>query len=145
MLKPVFRAGDTYAIDPAISREAALGYWMAEHSFIAEAEGMPAGTYYIQKNRPGGGDHYCNCGFVTAPDQGGRGVARAMLADALERATQLGFSGMVFNFVVASNTRAVATWEKAGFEVVGRVPGAFRDAQGVASDALVMFRRLTPD
>ena len=27
MLKPVFRAGDTYLIDPDISRKAALAYW----------------------------------------------------------------------------------------------------------------------
>lgn len=142
MLEPVFRAGQTYAIDPAIRRDEALGYWLAAHAFVAEGP-EPLGTFYIQPNRPGGGAHYCNCGFVTARGAEGRGVARAMLDHALTEAARLGYEGMVFNFVVATNSRAIALWEGAGFEVVGRVPGAFRTDMGDA-DALVMFRRL-PD
>jgi ribosomal protein S18 acetylase RimI-like enzyme len=49
---------------------------------------------------------------------------------------------MVFNFVVASNTRAVALWRRYGFEQVGCVPGAFRNSAGEDADALVMFRPL---
>ena len=140
MLKPVFRAGATYAIDPDISREDALSYWRAAETYVAEAE-EPLGTFYIHPNRPGGGAHYCNCGFVTAPAAQGRGVARAMLAHALSEAARLGYEAMVFNFVVASNVRAIAIWEQAGFDVIGRVPGAFRTGDADA-DALVMFRRL---
>lgn len=141
MLEPVFRAGETYAVDPAIRREDALAYWLAADAFIAEGPD-PLGTFYIQPNRPGGGAHYCNCGFVTAPGAEGRGVARAMLAHALRTAAQMGYDGMVFNFVVATNTRALALWERAGFTTVGRVPGAFR-AGGRDADALVMFRSLS--
>ncbi|GAB4382828.1 GNAT family N-acetyltransferase [Albidovulum sp.] len=142
MLEPVFRAGDTYAVDPAIGREAALGYWLAERAYLACDRDGPLGTYYIQRNRPGGGAHYCNCGFVTAPAARGRGIARAMLADALARAAALGFEGMVFNFVVASNSRALALWRGHGFEEVGRVPGAFRTPAGEKVDALILFRPL---
>ncbi|MGB3313101.1 MAG: GNAT family N-acetyltransferase [Albidovulum sp.] len=142
MLEPVFRAGKTYAIDGDIPREAALAYWTREHVFLAEGDGQPLGTFYIQRNRPGGGAHYCNCGFVTAPGSEGRGVARGMLESALAKARALGFEAMVFNFVVASNTRAVALWQLYGFEEVGRVPGAFRNSAGAEADALVMFRRL---
>src|SRR6056297_1379211 len=118
MLEPVFRAGATYAVDPAIRREDALPLWLAAEAFIAEGPD-PLGTFYIQPNRPGGGAHYCNCGFVTAPGAEGRGVARAMLAHALRTAAQMGYDGMVFNFVVATNTRAIALWERAGFTTVG--------------------------
>lgn len=142
MLEPVFRAGDTYAIDPDIGRDAALRYWLGEHAYLAEDDGRPAGTFYIQRNRPGGGAHYCNCGFVTARGFEGRGVARAMLEQALTEAARLGFEGMVFNFVAAGNNRAVALWRRYGFAEVGRVPGAFRNAAGIQTDALVMFRRL---
>ena len=141
MLEPVFRAGETYAIDRDVTREAALAYWLGERAYVAEIDGAACGTFYIQRNRPGGGAHYCNCGFVTGPGQQGRGVARAMLAFALDEAKALGFEAMVFNFVVASNTRAVALWQRYGFEEVGRVPGAFRGVSGDA-DALVMFKRL---
>ena len=141
MIEPVFRAGDTYAIDPDTSRESALAYWMAEHVYVVEDQ-VALGTFYIQRNRAGGGSHYCNCGFVTDPTAQGKGVARAMLEFALEEAKRLGFEGMVFNFVVASNTRAVALWKRYGFEIVGRVPGAFRDSTGSDADALVMFTKL---
>lgn len=146
MLEPVFRAGDTYAIDPDIPREAALAYWFGPERqvFVAEEDGVPLGCYYIMRNQKGGGAHVCNCGYVTAGAARGRGVARAMLAHSLEKAVELGFRAMQFNFVVSTNQRAIDTWVRAGFEVVGRLPEAFRHpAQGYV-DALVMYRRLKP-
>ena len=56
--------------------------------------------------------------------------------------TAPGFRGTQFNFEVSTNVRAVALWESMGFEVVGRLPGAF-EHPGVGSvDALVMFMEL---
>jgi ribosomal protein S18 acetylase RimI-like enzyme len=49
---------------------------------------------------------------------------------------------MQFNFVVSTNTRAIALWESMGFEVVGRLPGAFEHPTEGFVDALVMFRGL---
>ena len=143
ILEPVFRAGDTYTVDADISRDAALAYWMApgNHVFVAEDAGV-LGTYYLKRNQGGGGGHVCNCGYVTAPEARGRGVARAMLAHSLDEAPRLGFQAMQYNFVVATNTRAIATWERAGFKVVGRLPGAFdHPTQGMV-DALVMWKDL---
>lgn len=141
MLEPVFRAGETYAVNPQISREAALAYWQSENAYVAEA-GWPVGTFYIRTNQRGGGAHVCNCGYITARGAEGQGVARAMLAFSLEEAKRLGFEAMQYNFVLASNTRAVATWERAGFEIVGRQPRAFRAPDGSYTDALVMHRFL---
>ena len=141
MLEPVFRAGDTYAIDPNISREDALLYWTAHHAFVAELNGTPAGTFYIRPNQQGGGAHICNCGYVTARGSEGRGVARAMLAFSLVEARQLGFEAMQYNFVLANNTRAVATWLKAGFEKIGRIPRAFKSGDDYI-DALILYRAL---
>lgn len=145
LLKPVFRAGDTYAIDPAIGREAALRYWAGppHRAFLAvAADGAPLGAYYIGPNQGGGGAHVCNCGYVTAPEARGRGVARAMLAHSLRTAREAGFAAMQFNFVVETNTRAIATWRAAGFDTVGRLPGAFRHPEAGEVDALIMYRRL---
>lgn len=142
MLEPVFRAGDTYAFDPAISREEALAYWTAEHSYIAEANGAALGTYYIRRNQKGGGSHVCNCGYVTRRGAEGRGVARAMLAHSLDEAKRLGFEAMQYNFVLVSNARAVDTWRRAGFTEIGRVPRAFRLPDGSYTDALVLHRFL---
>lgn len=144
MLRPVFRAGDTYAVDPEIDRDTALTYWRAgTHSaWLAEGDGAAVGTYYICPNQQGGGAHVCNCGFVTTPQAAGRGVARTMLNHALDTARAAGFRAMQFNFVVETNTRAVALWTRAGFDTVGRLPGAFRHPTHGFVDALVMYKTL---
>ena len=144
VLEPVFRAGDTYTVDPDISRDDALAYWCgpAHRTFVAEEADRVLGTYYLRRNQGGGGGHVCNCGYVTAPAARGKGVARAMLTHSLEEAVRQGFRAMQYNFVVATNTRAIATWERAGFRTVGRLPGAFRHPTEGMVDALVMWRDL---
>lgn len=142
MLEPVFRAGDTYAIDPDISRDAALAYWCAETAYLVMGDGGPAGTFYIRRNQQGGGAHICNCGYITARGQEGKGIARAMLEFSLRQSEALGFEAMQFNFVLATNTRAIATWMKAGFLEIGRIPEAFKFFDGTYTDALILHRRL---
>ena len=144
MLKPVFRAGDTYAIDPAIDRGDALAYWTGADagSFVIEVDGRLLGTYYIKTNAQGGGAHVCNCGFITAPNSGGQGIARKMLEDALTRAKAVGYKAMQFNFVLANNVRAIDIWHRAGFETLGHLPHAFDHPKDGMIDALVMFKTL---
>lgn len=143
MLEPVFRAGDTYAIDSGISREEALCYWyLAERVFLALDSKTPVGTFYIKENQKGGGAHVCNCGYITAKGSEGKGVARAMLAFSLAEARALGFEAMQYNFVLANNARAVATWERAGFAEIGRQPRAFVMPDGSYVDALILHKFL---
>jgi ribosomal protein S18 acetylase RimI-like enzyme len=61
---------------------------------------------------------------------------------AIDSATGQGFLAMQFNFVVASNTRAVALWESLGFSRIARLPEAFRHPSLGLVDALVMHRTL---
>jgi ribosomal protein S18 acetylase RimI-like enzyme len=49
---------------------------------------------------------------------------------------------MQFNFVVSSNEGALRLWQKHGFEIVGRVPRAFRHARLGLVDVFVMYRDL---
>ena len=144
ILKPIFRAGDTYTIDTDICQEDALAYWCApsQSTFVVEDEDVVLGTYYLKRHQAGGGSHVCNCGFATSGAARGKGVARAMLDHALAEAPKQGFAAMQFNFVVASNTRAIAIWERAGFDVVGRLPGAFLHPEHGKTDALVMWKDL---
>ena len=109
---------------------------------MAESGGEILGTYYLRANQPGGGAHVANCGFMTASAAAGRGVARAMCAHALAHARARGFRAMQFNFVVSTNERAVRLWRGLGFEIVGRLPGAFDHPVHGEVDALVMFQRL---
>jgi len=145
ILEPVIRAGETYALDRDLTREQALAYWLApaNDTFVAEDEdGAIVGTYCLRANQAGGGSHVCNCGYMTSGRATGRGVARAMCGHSLEHAKARGFKAMQFNFVVSTYVRAVALWQAFGFEVVGRLPGAFRHPAEGEVDALVMYRRL---
>ncbi|RVV97832.1 N-acetyltransferase [Mesobaculum littorinae] len=144
LLKPIVEAGETLCAPPGGGRAGGLAYWWPATArvFLAEAEGTPLGTAYLRPNQTGGGAHVCNAGFATAPEAKGRGVARALLVRVLDEARAAGFAAMQFNFVVASNTRAIAIWESHGFEVVGRLPCAYRPLSGGEVDALVMYRRL---
>ena len=144
LLQPVFSAGDTYAVDPLIDRDAAIAYWMEadKTAFILCVEGQAVGTYYIRPNQPGGGAHICNCGFITAPSARGKGVARRMLEHALIEAKQQGYRAMQFNFVLASNQRALAIWQRNGFATIGRIPQAFLHPKQGYVDALILHRSL---
>jgi ribosomal protein S18 acetylase RimI-like enzyme len=144
IIGPTIRAGETYALDPAMGEGAALAYWLGEdrETFVAETDGTILGTYYIRANQAGGGSHVCNCGYMTAPAASGRGVARAMAGHSLDHARKRGFRAMQFNFVVSSNQRAIDLWLSLGFETVGRLPGAFAHPALGYIDALVMFRTM---
>ncbi|WWA48682.1 GNAT family N-acetyltransferase [Pelagerythrobacter marensis] len=144
ILEPVIRASETYAFDRDMSREAALAYWTGgrTRAFVADEGGRILGTYYIRPNQAGGGSHVCNCGYVTAADAAGRGIARLMCRHSLDHARGQGFRAMQFNFVVGSNERAVQLWQSMGFDIVGRLPQAFDHPRLGYIDALVMFRTL---
>lgn len=144
ILRPMIRRGDTYTLRREMSKEQALAYWLAPEKevFVCEENGAIVGTYFLRANQDGGGSHVANCGYVTAEAAQGRGIARAMCLHSLERARQRGFRAMQFNFVVSTNIRAVELWKSVGFEVVGRLPGAFQHPEFGFVDALVMYREL---
>jgi len=144
ILEPAFRAGETYPIPRDISRAEALAYWRTPgHSvFVAQDGGTIAGTYYLRANQRGGGAHVANCGYIVAAGAQGRGVARAMCAHSLGEAKSRGFSAMQFNFVVASNERAVRLWQSCGFKIAGTLPRVFAHPQRGLVDAHVMVRAL---
>jgi ribosomal protein S18 acetylase RimI-like enzyme len=139
----IVERGDTYAFDPAISKQEALAYWMSDANriFVAERENRVVGTYILRPNQPGLGSHVANAAFMVEPQRSG--VGRKMGEHALATAASLGYRAMQFNFVVSTNARAIALWQKLGFEIVGRLPGAFRHRELGYVDALVMYRVLS--
>ncbi|MEI4232260.1 GNAT family N-acetyltransferase [Roseovarius sp. D22-M7] len=144
MLRCVIRAGETYAIDPGLSRAGAYALWMEAPRaiYVAEVAGEICGTFYIKTNLPGGGAHVCNAGFVVAERARGQGLARAMCLRAEDEARAMGYLAMQFNFVVETNRGAIALWQDLGFETVGRLPRAFRHPEAGLVDARVMYKWL---
>ena len=144
LLEPIIRAGETYPLPRDMSRAAALAYWRspAHEVFVAERESSIAGTYYLRPNNDGGGSHVANCGYMVAAHAIGSGIGRTLCAHSIERARTRGFRAMQFNFVIASNERAVRLWQDCEFEIVGRLPAAFEHPKLGFVDALVMHRTL---
>ncbi|MDF3021977.1 MAG: GCN5-like N-acetyltransferaser [Steroidobacteraceae bacterium] len=144
LLRATFAAGDTYTFPPDSSEADIRKAWVETPlaTYVAREGETLLGTYFIKPNQPGLGSHVCNCGYVVAPESRGRGVAAAMCEHSQQFARERGFRAMQFNFVVATNVRAVKLWERLGFAVVGRLPGAFHHRDLGYVDALVMYKSL---
>jgi len=145
VLEATIRAGDTYAFSPQSTAEEIRRVWLEApaKTFVAcDPQGAILGSYFIKANQPGLGAHVCNCGYVVAPEAQGRGIASLMCEHSQAQALAMGFRAMQFNFVVSTNLRAIRLWERLGFTVVGRLPGAFNHQELGYVDALVMFKQL---
>ena len=144
IILPTIREGATYTLDTDMSEAEALAYWLGpdKETFVVEEDGVILGTYYMRPNQAGGGRHVCNCGYMTSASATERGVARRMCEHSLEHARSRGYRAMQFNFVVSTNERAVRLWQSLGFEIVGRLPLAFRHPVCGCVDAFVMYRAL---
>jgi len=145
ILREVISVGDTYALDPNISREDALAYWFTPgtHVYVAEqpTTGI-VGTYILRPNQSGGGSHVANAGFMVSAKARGQGFGRAIAEHCLSEARRLGFRAMQFNYVISTNTAAIRLWQELGFEIVGTLPNAFRHPDKEYVDVYVMYRSL---
>jgi L-amino acid N-acyltransferase YncA len=137
----VVAAGDTYAIDPDMSREEALAYWFSAdtRTYVADGTLGVVGTYILRPNQSGGGSHVANAAFMVAPEARGQGIGRAMGEHCLSEARRLGFRAMQFNFVVSTNESAVRLWQQLGFKIVGTLPCAFCHPENGYVDVYVMY------
>ena len=155
VLRPAFEAGDSYPCPVDMTETDAKTYWTGvgalSRKWVGVAEGPDPssgkggailGTWYLRPDQGGLGDHVCNAGYVVREDARGRGLAVAMCRHTQDQARALGFRGMRFNLVVATNAPAIRAWEKSGLRIVGTVPDAFRHKTLGLVDAHVMWRAL---
>ena len=143
ILEPVFRSGETYAVDRDISEQACRAMWLdaPAATYVAE-DGDILATYYIKTNHQGAASHVCNCGYVTSAAARGRGLATAMCEHSQTEARSLGYRAMQYNLVLSSNAGAVALWHKLGYDTVGTLPAAFDHPALGLVDAHVMWKTL---
>jgi len=144
IIEPVFRAGDTCTYSPDISEVDARKSWIDVHPavYVAESEDTIVGTYFLKPNQPGLGSHVCNAGYIVGEEARGKGVATLMCEHSQSEAKRMGFRAMQFNIVVSTNESAVRLWQKLGFKIVGRLPGAFKHSKLGFVDAFVMYKLL---
>jgi L-amino acid N-acyltransferase YncA len=148
---PIWRAivatGDSYVWElDRMTEDDARAAWMLPSPWLVmvatDEDGRIVGTAKFGPNQVGRGDHVANASFMVDPSAGGRGIGMVLGQAVLDRARADGFKAMQFNAVVETNTPARALWERLGFEVVGRLPGAFRHATEGDVALLVMYRTL---
>ena len=148
LLEPVFRAGDTFPHDPAISEAEARALWLdpADVVMVAEtASGSLAGTYYLRPNSLCLGAHVANAGYVVATAMQRRGLGSRLCQHSLQEARRRGYRLMQFNLVVSTNTAGIRCWQRNGFRIAGTLPGAFRHQRLGYVDALVMVQSLVEE
>ncbi|KAJ9221039.1 hypothetical protein DTO169E5_1270 [Paecilomyces variotii] len=148
--------GSTYPMDRTFSLEKFAEYWFGTFAVVVlmgeeeeikddgrDWERECLGTFYIKPNYPGRCSHVCNGGFITTTAARGKGVGSVMGETYLEYAPKLGYRYSVFNLVFANNPASIRIWEKLGFNVIGRVPGAAQLANSEEPvDALIFGREL---
>ena len=144
LIEPAMREGETLALPRDGDEAVARAYWSSAEktNFLALDSDRVLGSSYIRANQQGGGAHVANCGYITAPEARGRGVARALCAHSIDWCRAAGFRAIQFNFVVSSNEPAVHLWQSFGFDVLARLPMAFDHPRLGYVDALVMWKSL---
>lgn len=135
--------GRTYAYPEGLSLDAAREIWMGQGRVVVAVDGDTVlGSATMGPNRPGRGAHIATGSFMVDPARHGRGVGRALGRHLIDWARAEGYRGIQFNAVVETNAPAVHLWQSLGFEIVGTVPGAFRDPEHGFVGLHVMFLRL---
>nr|WP_294941368.1 GNAT family N-acetyltransferase [uncultured Mucilaginibacter sp.] len=140
----VVKPGDTYAFAPDSTRDDMMSYWLGANmeTFIAIDNNQVAGTYFLKPNQVGLGNHIGNCGYMVHPGFRGKGVGSLLCQHSIKTATEMGYKGIQFNFVVSTNITAVKLWQKHGFAIIGTTPNGFRHRQLGMVDTHIMYRAL---
>ena len=144
VLEPTIALGEALPLARDTPRRAALDYWFASGSevFVAKQVDTAVGTYFLRESHGGGGAHVASCMYVVSPSATGRGIAQQMCEHSLAQARARGFLAMQLDFVVSSDERRLKLWQRVGFQIVGRLPKAFRHPSLGLVDVLVMHREL---
>ncbi|MBV8938355.1 MAG: GNAT family N-acetyltransferase [Alphaproteobacteria bacterium] len=146
LFQQTLHEGSTYSYTPEeMTRARSRRYWLTApetHCFVMLDNGQFAGVCAIRPNRTGRARHVANASFIVHPEHRGRGVGRAMGLHVLEKAKQLSYAAIQFNFVVSANGAAVRLWQSLGFEIVGTLPKGFDHATLGRVDVYIMHRFL---
>lgn len=120
------------------------GEFFAAQDFTAVAKdgGEVLGLYILHPNNVGRCGHQANASYAVASAARGRRIGEALVCHSLATAAELGYRLLIFNAVVASNTRAIALYERLGFRRIGTVPGGFLLKDGSWSDTILFYHEL---
>ena len=137
----VVEAGEAFPQVEPLTMETARAFF-AEQTLttVAAIDDKLFGLYILHPNNVGRCGHVANASYAVVPEARGCGIGRALVEDSLAQAAALGFRGLQFNAVVASNEGAIHLYESLGFKRVGTVPEGFLNGRGVYEDIHVFYR-----
>jgi GNAT superfamily N-acetyltransferase len=121
----IVASGEGFPHAPPLTRAQFDDTWVRPVTTVVAAtvDGVLAGAYYLKPNSPGRAAHIANAGYLVSPEHRGLGIGRALVADSITRAPELGFDAIQFNLVFESNP-ARALYEELGWREIGRIPDA---------------------
>lgn len=111
-------------------------------TWVVEENNDVLGCYFICPNQRGLGSHVANGGYAVATHVRGRGIGRMIGEHSLERAKELGYQAMQYNFVISTNKPAMNLWESLGFKIVGTIPNGYHRKREEYVDAHILYREL---
>ncbi len=124
----IIEEGETYPWDEPLTEQVLADVWKPREPVwgAVDADGTVLGFAHIHPNGFGRTGHIANCGYAVDGTTRGMGIGKALVAKSIDVAREMGFKGIQFNAVVATNTVAVKLYESFGFSIIGTIPGGFR-------------------
>ena len=137
----VVEDGVAFPQEEPLTQESAAEFFAAQsRCAVAENEsGTILGLYILHPNNVGRCGHIANASFGVKPGLRGKGVGEKMVRHSLQKCGELGFHGLQFNAVVATNAAAIHLYEKLRFRRIGTIPGGYRLRDGHCADIHIYF------
>lgn len=136
----VVEQADSFPQDKPFSYEEAEAFF-ASQSFtgVAEEDGKVLGLYILHPNNAGNCGHIANASYGVRQGVRGKGIGAKLVGHSLQMCKSLGFHGLQFNAVVATNAAAIHLYEKLHFRRIGTIPGGYRLGDGTFADIHIYF------
>ena len=113
------------------TREVFVEGWLRERQvYAARQDGVTVGGYFLRSNFPAFAGHIAQGGYLVARTARGQGIGSYLLAHSLRQAARSGYTAMMFNLVQEQNPSR-RLYERAGFQIIGRIPRAHGDEDGL--------------
>lgn len=127
----VIAAGGADPSGDESTRDVCIEGWIRRRRvYAARQDGVTVGGYFLRSNFPAMAGHITQAGYLVARSARGRGIGTQLIAHSLEQAARHGYRAMMFNLVQESNASR-RLYERAGFEVIGRIPRVHGDEAGL--------------
>lgn len=136
----VVRDGNAFPQEKELTEETGLAFFAEQSATAVAVRGEEVlGLYILHPNNVGRCGHIANASYAVGSQARGLHIGRTLVRDSLQRAGELGFTGLQFNAVVESNHAARHLYEALGFDHVGVIPGGFLMKDGTFEDIHIYY------